>query len=154
MTMPEYNQPPRSTAITDHLKLIHAGLRDELATLRQSVADYLAGRADGVTVPLPELGDQMRRHCLTFCGHLHGHHDREELTFDELGPKVPDLGPMFDRLRAEHRVVTELNERIAKLVEDLDADALRTELATLTERLEAHFDYEERELAPALDARL
>jgi hypothetical protein len=147
--------PPRSTAITDHLRLIHDGLRAELATLRQSVADYLAGRANGVAVPRPELGEELRRHCLTFCGHLHAHHDREELTFDEIGPKVPAaVGPMLDRLRAEHKVVTELNERIAKLVENLQADDLRTELASLTERLEAHFDYEEKNLGPALDAVL
>lgn len=147
--MTEYHQ---STAITDHLKQIHDGLRAELATLRASLSDYLAGRSDGVEVPRPELGEQLRRHCLTFCSHLHGHHDREELTFDELGPQRPELGPMLDRLRAEHRVVLELNERIAKLVSELSADDLSVELASLTSRLEAHFSYEERELGPALDA--
>ncbi len=103
-------------------------------------------------MPRPELGEQLRRHCLTFCSHLHGHHDREELTFDELGPQRPELGPMLDRLRAEHQVVLELNERIAKLVSELSADDLSVELASLTSQLEAHFSYEERELGPALDA--
>lgn len=147
--MTEYHQ---STAVTDHLRQIHDGLRAELATLRASVADYLAGRSEGVEVPRPELGEQLRRHCLTFCSHLHGHHDREELTFDELEPRFPELGPMLDRLRAEHQVVLELNERIAQLVSDLSASDLAGELAVLTARLEAHFAYEESELGPALDA--
>ncbi|MGH3372929.1 MAG: nitroreductase/quinone reductase family protein, partial [Nocardioidaceae bacterium] len=143
----------RGGAATAQLRQIHAGLRSELASLRQGVDDYLAGRTDGVT--LPEQSDNIRKHCLTFCGSLHAHHTREDGVFDQLERQLPGLTEALDRLRREHVVVAELNNRIADLVEKLgtgDDEQLRAELNRLSTELEAHFDYEEQHLGPALDA--
>jgi len=143
----------RGGAATAQLRQIHAGLRSELAALRQSVDDCLAGRTDGVT--LPAAADSLRRHCLTFCGALHAHHTREDGVFDQLERQIPGLTETLDRLRREHVAVAELNNRIADLVEKLgtgDDERLPAELDHLSTELEAHFDYEEQHLGPTLDA--
>ncbi|WP_328996627.1 nitroreductase/quinone reductase family protein [Kribbella sp. NBC_01245] len=146
----------RVGAATAHLKAIHQGLRDNLASLRASVDDYLSGQTK--SVELPQLVDDLRTHCLAFCGSLRAHHTREDSVFDQL-----NLGPAADRLRREHEIVAELNDQIADLVGQLgnsdgnsdgkgDDARLRDELARLSDQLEAHFDYEEAHLGPALDA--
>lgn len=143
--------PARLGAAAAQLRQIHAGLRQELAAVRAAVDDYLAGPAPRPTVDL-------RRHCLSFCTALHAHHNREDGVFPRLAGDFPELRPALDRLSREHEVVSELNEKITKLVTDLgendhaDPAAISQELARLTTALETHFTYEEAHLAPALDA--
>jgi hemerythrin-like domain-containing protein len=68
----------------------------------------------------------------------------------------PQLGPVIERLRAEHVTVAVLVERLRAVVRDpaLGREALVAEVDALTGELERHLDYEERELIPALDGTL
>lgn len=141
--------PPRFAGGTvlsgEYLTRVHDAFRRELALIRDEVA------AAGARV-----GAQLRANCLTLCAGLHNHHLGEDSAlFPLLAAQRPDLAPTLERLRVEH-------ERIAELVEQLrdtvagpaDPDRLRREVDRLTDELEQHLSYEERQLVPALDAVL
>jgi len=140
--------PPRTdaTSMGGALKLIHDGFRRELALIRAEIA------RSG-----PVLGAQLRVNCLTVCGGLHIHHSREdEGMFFGVGRARPELGPVLDRLRAEHQAIAALITRLEEVVRDpgLGRENLRAEVDRLTGELEAHLDYEEEHLIPALDGTM
>jgi deazaflavin-dependent oxidoreductase (nitroreductase family) len=126
------------------LRAIHDQLRSDLAELRTRLAD------DRSEVDLPP---SLLEHCIAFCGSVLGHHDRESAAFPELERRFPELGPGLSRIRAEHvvvaRLVTQLRELLAG---EHDRATLRSGVDRLATELEAHFDYEESQLVPALDA--
>jgi deazaflavin-dependent oxidoreductase (nitroreductase family) len=126
------------------LRAIHDQLRADLAELRTRLAD------DRSEVDLPP---SLLEHCIAFCGSVLGHHDRESAAFPELERRFPELGPGLSRIRAEHvvvaRLVTQLRELLAG---EHDRATLRSGVDRLATELEAHFDYEESQLVPALDA--
>ncbi|GAA4221163.1 hypothetical protein GCM10023075_09050 [Streptosporangium album] len=112
-------------------------------------------------IPAPRLGQELARHCLTFCGALHAHHTNEGGAFTVFEKQFPDLTPALDRLRREHHLVARALTDLQTLLADLtsatgtaDADRLRAELERLASELEEHFAYEEQQLLPVLGARL
>lgn len=126
------------------LRAIHDQLRADLAELRARLAD---GRPGG---PLPP---SLLEHCIAFCGSVLGHHDRESAAFPELERRFPELGPGLRRIRAEHVVVAHLVTQLRELLDgEPDRARLRSGVDRLAAELEAHFDYEEAQLVPALDA--
>ena len=129
----------------EFLLRVHADLRRDLSALR---VDLAAARAGGR--PLPHgLAVELGRRCLTACTALRGHHVNEDGGFDTFLRDLPDLAPVLDRLRAEHRQVAAALARIAEAPTDrLD------EFETLVGEIEDHFAYEESTLVPALLAEL
>jgi deazaflavin-dependent oxidoreductase (nitroreductase family) len=129
------------------IKVVHDAFRRELALIKKELI-----ASDGKAT----LGAQLRVNCLTFCQGLHNHHTGEDtMLFPFLADRHPELAPTLTRLGEEH-------ERIAALVEDLrrvltatenaGTGAVRAEVERLMAELEAHLDYEEEQLIPALDA--
>jgi deazaflavin-dependent oxidoreductase (nitroreductase family) len=140
--------PPRSNAGSpgEMLRAVHDAFRRELSLIRAEVAGSGA-----------VLGAQLRVNCLSLCAGLHGHHVREDQgMFPGLEYAFPQLGPVIERLRAEHVTVAVLVERLRSVVQDpgLGREVLIAEVDVLTGELERHLDYEERELIPALDGTL
>ncbi|PRX98973.1 nitroreductase/quinone reductase family protein [Allonocardiopsis opalescens] len=141
----------RGRALAAELVRIHAGLRAELARLREAAE---APEADGAAGASARL--DLRGHCLTYCEHLHAHHGGEDAAgFPIVLRHFPELEPAIERLREEHRVVAKLTAELRALVEGAaaaDPVRLRADLGVLAARLEEHFDHEERELLAALEA--
>ena len=149
----------RVKGMGDWLVEVHDWLRQEIAELRRQVDEALAA-GDGGTprLPAPELGAQMRAHCLTFCGALDRHHVGEDtVVFPALARQFPGLRPALEKLAGEHQVVARLQGEIQRLVSDHDPAAgdpqrLRDELDRLSAELDRHFRYEEETIAAALNA--
>ncbi|MFC6882975.1 MULTISPECIES: nitroreductase/quinone reductase family protein [Actinomadura] len=157
----------RAGALGDHLVKVHADLRRELATARERVAAYLAGRS--ARAPEPALLQQFRAHCLTTCASLGEHHGKEEGVFPRIERAYPGLAPVLERLRREHVAVAALKRDMVALLDGLTADATETgaapgdggaadpvvvgaELDRMVAELEAHFAYEEERIVPYLNA--
>jgi len=128
----------------EELVAIHGTFRRELDLIRREVAE--SG---------PVLGAQLRVNCLTVCQGLHFHHGVEDAhVFPTLEDRYPELAEPLARLRAEHVVVARLLDRLKAAVTDAGADraTVAAEVERLTVELEAHLDYEESYLVPALNA--
>ncbi|WP_420807915.1 nitroreductase/quinone reductase family protein [Amycolatopsis antarctica] len=150
----------RLRGLGDFLVEGHDWLRRELAELRGQVGRIADGHAaPGALERIPPgAAHRLRTHCLEFCSALEQHHIGEDMgAFPMLAQRFPALAPDLRRLGAEHAVVADLRERIGVLVEsyvpgESDPVVLRGELERLADRLEAHFDYEERTVVTALNA--
>jgi deazaflavin-dependent oxidoreductase (nitroreductase family) len=153
----------RARAFGEELREVHGWFRQELATLRAEVGAYLDehAAAPGTGRPAPRLGRQLREHCLSFCDALDRHHTGEDaVAFPHLQERFPELDPALDRLRREHAVVQRLRDDLQALLATLDTgdatrnhpDRLRADIERLASELEAHFDYEEEQLIPALNS--
>jgi deazaflavin-dependent oxidoreductase (nitroreductase family) len=149
----------RIKGMGDWLVEVHDWLRKELVELRRQV-DKALSAGDGITPRLLalELGEQMRAHCLTFCGALNRHHVGEDMAvFPALAGQFPALRPALEKLAEEHKVVAHLRGEIQRLVGDHDPatgdpQLLRDELDRLTAELDVHFRYEEETIVEALNA--
>jgi deazaflavin-dependent oxidoreductase (nitroreductase family) len=138
--------PPNTNApsLGAGLKLIHDAFRRELATIRKEIG------ASG-----PFLGAQLRVNCLTACHGLRTHHTGEDLAvFPFLQQSRPGIGPVLDRLRAEHGRLAALLAALQAAVSATDANpaTVREDVDRLTGELEDHLTYEEEQLIPLLDA--
>lgn len=146
----------RVRGLGDFIVESHEWLRRELAELREQVR----GLGDGGVVdgPRADLGQQMRTHCLEFCGALKQHHTGESMgAFPMLEQRFPGLEPVLSKLGEEHKVVARLLQDIEQLIQDYqpgtsDPEQLATELERLAAELEAHFEFEERSIVLALNA--
>lgn len=142
----------------DFLVESHDWLRGELTDLRRQVDGLIAGgEAAPLTAGAPDLGTQMRAHCLDFCAALTRHHTGEDRGgFPLLAHRFPGLAPVVERLAAEHVVVARLQARLRDLVDSYgsggtDLPALRLHLEDIAGRLEAHYRHEEQTVVEALN---
>ncbi|WP_328693531.1 hemerythrin domain-containing protein [Streptomyces phaeochromogenes] len=143
-----------SQAAGRQLLVGHRELRAQLAALR-SVLDEeggltaaVGGNGDGVS-----LVQQLRARCLEYCLGLHHHHTMEDGAFPVFEQRYPEIAPVIERLREEHRQVAAGLDRLTKLVESDDGQDLtwlRGELERTVAGIEEHFVYEETYLLPAL----
>ncbi|HJQ47099.1 MAG TPA: hemerythrin domain-containing protein [Amycolatopsis sp.] len=84
------------------------------------------------------------------------HHMREDVDmFPQLRQFEPSLGPVLDRLQAEHHAIAELVEGVDRALVAFvggpdGAAGLRAAVEALSESLEAHLSCEERELTEPL----
>jgi hemerythrin-like domain-containing protein len=127
---------------------VHMWLREELAVLREDIDAYLAGGA---------RPRELRAHCLTFCSALNRHHNGEnDGAFPKLAEQFPELRPVLDELRRDHRLVEASLQRLEALLDGLDQERdpveVRTELDSLAALMETHFVYEEKRIVSALNA--
>ncbi|NEW31687.1 hemerythrin domain-containing protein [Nocardia cyriacigeorgica] len=60
---------------------------------------------DPASAALPELPQDLRTHCVAFCGALHEHHINEDGVFPVLAQQFPEPAPVLDRLAREHTEV-------------------------------------------------
>ncbi|XVQ11732.1 hemerythrin domain-containing protein [Spirillospora sp. CA-255316] len=134
----------RLAAFGNQLIQVHIWLREELEALREDI--------DGGARPR-----ELRAHCLTFCSALDRHHTGEDGgAFPKLGEEFPELRPVLDELRRDHRMVDDSLRRLQALVDGLDEGTdpveARRELDSLAALMETHFVYEEKRIVSALNA--
>ncbi|MEV4576314.1 hemerythrin domain-containing protein [Nonomuraea jabiensis] len=135
----------RLVAFGNQLIDVHLWLREQLAALREDVEAHLAGGA---------LPRDLRTHCLTFCSALERHHTGEDGgAFPALARSFPELRPVLEELRRDHRLVEDSLRRLQLLLaEAVDPVRVRGELDTLAALLETHLVYEEKRIVAALNA--
>ncbi|MFE9534893.1 nitroreductase/quinone reductase family protein [Streptomyces sp. NPDC006691] len=148
----------RLKGMGDWIVEVHDWLRKELETLRAQADQVIESGAGTIEGTPPDLAQQMRSHCLNFCGALRKHHGGEDMAmFPMLARQFPALAPALAQLGEEHKVVAGLQDDIQQLVagfvpgED-DPAQLRAELERLANQLESHFRYEEETIVTALNA--
>jgi hypothetical protein len=125
----------RLTAFGNQLVDSHIRLREMLAGLRDGTYS----------------GTDLRTHCLTFCSVLAKHHSAEDDGgFPVLARHYPELAPVLEELKHDHRLVAEALERLKEL-STMDGIEVQRELDTLAALLETHLTYEERKLVDALN---
>lgn len=125
----------RLTAFGNQLIESHIRLREWLDKLR-----------DG-----SYTGLDLQTHCLTFCEKLTKHHEAEDNGgFPVLAKHYPELAPVLDELKADHRLVSEILTRLGELATSSTEGAIR-ELDTLAALLETHLVYEEKKIVAALN---
>lgn len=153
------------STLADKVVEVHTWLRAQLRHVRAEADAWFAERAasalpdgasggSGAVANAPSLGLQLRQHCLAFCESLAVHHAGEDAAvFPALARSHPELRDTLDRLAEEHRTVSRLRGELTALLAGLtvaEPERFRSELARMSEELEAHLDHEERTLLPAL----
>lgn len=114
-----------SQAAGRQLLVGHRELRAQLAALRTALdeegglAEAVGGNGDGVS-----LVQQLRARCLEYCLGLHHHHTMEDGAFPVFEQRYPEIAPVIERLREEHRQVAAGLDRLTKLVESDDGQDL------------------------------
>ena len=143
------------------LLAVHAGIRGELARVERLAAAVVDGLSvDGINEELEALRNdstlwQFQVSCLRYCRFVHSHHHAEDTDFfDELEETNPALAPVVERLRAEHRAVSDYLDAVeaaARALTDNDSVDSRRAVADALEELGghllAHLEYEERSVA-------
>jgi len=151
----------RGRMLYQMLLAVHAGIRGELASVERLAATVVDGMSvDGVNEELEALRNdttlwQFQVGCLRYCRFVHSHHHAEDTDFfDELEETNPAIRPVVERLRTEHRAVSnhlDAVEAAARALTDNDSvDARRAvadALGALEEHLLAHLEYDERNIA-------
>src|ERR1700723_1724436 len=101
------------------LTWVHDMIRRDLRTVRQMAADAAAGGAAGqIQAGIGSLAAssplwQLKVGCLHYCRFVHSHHHAESvLLFPALRRTNPGLGPVVDKLEADHQQVSVLLEEV------------------------------------------
>jgi hypothetical protein len=151
-------------ALVNELLWVHGKIRHDLDVLRELSASVLAGAStEAVQAEIGRLQTssplwKLRVNCLYYCRFVHMHHTIEDVAlFPELRRTNPALGPVVDRLEADHRLVSDYLDEIEASVraignEDTPHGRQRIVdgLDGLTDHLLAHLEFEEIEISPTL----
>ncbi|NYE01601.1 hemerythrin-like domain-containing protein [Kineosphaera limosa] len=146
-----------------HLIEIHDGLRAELERVRDVVRQVRAGalsigaaRSIINTMAMRQNNWTLGAFCESYCRIVTGHHTLEDRgVFPHLRRSEPAVGPVLDRLEAEHEVIAEVIDALDRALVALVAtdgggtralDELEAQVDLLTDTLRSHLAYEEREL--------
>jgi len=161
---PGATYPEQGRQFARHLIEIHDHLRQELAQVRDLVAQVLDGSLDVGAARSAINVMTMRQnkwalgaYCQNYCRILTTHHTLEDRAlFPRLRRADDRLGPVLDRLADEHEVIAEVLDSVdAALVAmvsspDDGGHELRRAVDLLTDTLLSHLSYEERELIEPL----
>jgi hypothetical protein len=165
MTAPVFedrSETDRGRMLYRSLLAVHALIRRDLTRVEELAAAVLDGLpSDGVHAELEALKSngmlwQFQVSCLRYCNFVHLHHNAEDTEFfDELEETNPAIRPVVERLRAEHRAVSDYLDDVeaaARALTDDDSskDARRVVAAALDVlkgHLLAHLEYEEVNVA-------
>jgi hemerythrin-like domain-containing protein len=157
----------REQATSRHLVEVHDHLRQELAQIRDLV-DQVATGATGIAAARSRLNEMTMRqnnwtlgtYCESYCRVVATHHTIEDQSvFPHLRRQDPRLGPVLDRLEAEHHLIHDVLEGVDQALialvsrEEGANDGmtdLRAAVDQLTDSLLSHLSYEERELIEPL----
>ena len=163
-SVPVFEETPeteRGRTLYRMLLAVHAGIRSELKSVQRLASAVVDGSSvQEVNEELEALRGnstlwQFQISCLRYCGFVHSHHHAEDTDFfDELEATNPAVAPVVERLRAEHRAVSDYLDAVEAaaraLTDDDSLDARRAvadALVALEEHLHAHLEYEERAVA-------
>jgi len=155
---------PFGELLFQELKWIHGVLRRDLGTYLRLAEEAAQGapaeRLERDVVQLETRSPlwMIRTNCLYYCRFVHGHHTLEDRhLFPALRRSNPALGPVVDRLEADHRRVAEYLKEIEAAADELVAEdtgegreRLIGSLNSLAEHLLAHLAYEEENISPTL----
>lgn len=161
-TRPRLAKRPGSAAATGggaELVRVHEHLRNELAQLRNAIAEVAGGTLDpGAARSMINRLTMRQNHlsigafCAAYCRFVTLHHTIEDQSlFTSLRRADASLGPVLDRLEAEHEVIAGVLDRLDKELVAFTADPsriddLRRAVDTLADGLLSHLAYEEEEL--------
>jgi hypothetical protein len=154
----------RGRAIFEELLWVHSIIRRDLETVERLAADVGEGLpGEDVQDTLAELKTggplwQLKVNCLRYCSHGHAHHGAEDvLLFPTLRATDPAIGPVVDRLEADHQRVSDLLDVVEAAARSLTATnggAARQRvidgLRELHIHLLEHLDYEELNAGPTM----
>jgi hypothetical protein len=161
MTSPDAKpETARGREMYESLLAVHAFIRSDLELIRGLAAQALEGVATvDLRLQLHVLKRdtmlwQLRVSCLRHCSFVHLHHNAEDGEFFvELRNTDPTIGPLIDRLQADHRRVSDDLDAVEAAANALGHDdgqqarkAVVETLQVLRESLLAHLDYEERSI--------
>jgi hypothetical protein len=164
MTTPVFEDRPeteRGRMLYQSLLAVHAMIRRDLTAVEQLAAAVLDGLpADGVHEELRALKTngqlwQFQVNCLRYCGFVHSHHHAEDvLFFDELEETNPAIAPVVEKLKADHRAVSDYLDAVEAAARALGEDdsyearlAVADALKVLEGHLLTHLEYEELNVA-------
>ena len=150
-------------ALFEELLWVHRVLRRDLDTverLARAVVDGMSG--DALASELHDLKVsgplwQLKVNCLHYCRFVHSHHRAEDvLLFPTLRAADASIGPVVDRLEADHRRVSDLLDAVEAAAVRLtaEADDAREAVVLALEELHGHLldhlDYEEQHGGPVM----
>jgi hypothetical protein len=164
------SQPPAEQpgtpgeALLRELQMVHDMVRHDLAVCRALADEVAAGVApEQVRARITSLQTsgplwKLRVNCLYYCRVVHTHHRIEDATlFPAIRRTNPELGPVVDKLEADHRRVSHLLDEVEDGAEALrqqdDAPARTRMVAALNDLagdLLTHLEFEEEAIGPAL----
>ena len=150
--------------LLQELKWVHNALRQDLARCQELAGQVAAGAApEYVREQVKSLQTssplwKLRVNCLYYCRFVHTHHHVEDIAlFPALKRTNPALGPVVDRLVADHRKVSGLLDQIEASANALgaqDGTAPRARLVQalndLSTDLLEHLAFEEEAIGPTL----
>lgn len=126
------------SAMDDRLTAFGNQLIDSHIRLRELLDELRDGTYSGI---------DLQTHCLTFCAVLTNHHESEDDSgFPVLAQHYPELWPVLDELRRDHRQIEGVLDRLKD-----PANVTSDDLSTLAALLETHLVYEEKKLVAALN---
>jgi hypothetical protein len=149
--------------MVDELLWVHGMLRNALRDVQRLAGEVGDGlppervREEVRSLSVDNAVWSLRTNCLYYCRFVHGHHTLEDThLFPALRRSNPALGPVVDKLEADHVVVARDLERIEAAAGELvtgtgEARArLVDALNALADHLLAHLEYEEEQISPTL----
>lgn len=150
--------------LLQELKWVHNALRQDLALCQELAGQVAAGVApEYVREQVKSLQTssplwKLRVNCLYYCRFVHAHHHAEDVAlFPALRRTNPALGPVVDRLVADHRKVSGLLDQIEASAHALGAQdgtapraRLVQALGDLSTDLLEHLAFEEEAIGPTL----
>ena len=154
---------PGGRAASRQLIHVHDMLRNELATIRDLIAQVRDGQMSA-GVARSQLNEMTMRqnswtmgaYCQSYCRVVTQHHWAEDAAvFPHLRAREPGLGPVLDRLREEHGIIHEVLDSVdralvAFVAQPGDVTELQEAADQLTDTLLSHLAYEERQLLEPL----
>lgn len=150
--------------LVEELLWIHGIIRRDLTIVRRLADEVLDGKdPESIRREIAQLQTrsplwQLKANCLFYCRLVHLHHTGEDIhLFPALRRSDPDLGPVVDKLEADHRKVSDILDEVEGAARDLlgdDVPVIRRRLVealnSLAEHLLTHLEYEERSISPTL----
>lgn len=160
----EAPETEQGRALFQELLWVHSVVRRDLEVVRRLASEVVDGLpAEQLNAELAELQTngplwQLKVNCLRYCRFVHLHHHAEDvLLFPRLRETDSNIGPVVDKLEADHRGVSDDLDEVEAAAVHLtngDSEAARERVAdglnVLAENLLAHLDFEEREAGPTL----
>jgi hypothetical protein len=161
---PAASTPAPGDGMVAELTWVHGMIRRDLEIVRglaDRLTDGLPGESAAATIADLAVGSplwQLKVNCLQYCRFVHMHHHGESaLLFPHLRRSDPALGPVVDKLEADHARVSDLLDEVTAAAVALAAQEsaagrkqLIGALADLSDELLAHLDYEEEHISPTL----
>jgi hypothetical protein len=165
MTVSDTTQTrPPAEGLFRELLWVHAMIRRDLATVQRLAARVQEGApAEEVRAAIRDLQSEgplwkLRVNCLYYCRFVHHHHTLEDTAlFPILRRREPALGPIVDRLEADHLQISVYLDAVETAANGMETDEepihrerLAATLGELAEHLLAHLAFEEESIGPAL----